>query len=197
MADHTYAYLLADADTIRVIQQLKASASTARDELAQFIGALTCEDGTPAGGTVIYNDQHDTLSFSFEGGKLPRGWHMKPNTAGAPSPYPVPPNHYNEEADLARTKILSCARRQSLQSIFNDCCIARSGTSPHSLQKYAFEEIGDKIVVICPPTPQANTFVVPIGCTEISYVDYLKMKEEIAPPPPRVLKTFSAPLRAP
>lgn len=192
MVDSTYAYLLADEHTTQVIQQLKNTAEKARMDLASYIGSLKHKDGTSAGGQVTFVDGNRNPVFSFADNRLPPGWHLKPSTTGAePSPYPLPPNHYDENAEMALTKILACTRKQQLQTIFNDCCNVRAGTSPHNPQRFSFEEYGDKIVIICPPTPQADTFNVPQGCTEISYECYLQLKNASTPSKPRTLRPFS------
>lgn len=177
MSEREYLYVIANDDMLDVIRSLKNDAAQAKQDFAAYVENL--------GGTVNYSK--DDAEFTFANG-VPAGWKVERSRAGE---YIKP--EWNSEAGR---KMSIAFGKQDLQKVFNNACHAMAPTCHYNTYVYSFEELGDKTIIKCPPTHERD-YLVPPGCTVLSYVDYVQLREAAQPTPQRVVKPFAKPFQQP
>jgi len=176
-----FAYAIAGAKTLALIDRLESRAAAARVKLAEI--------AKDAGGTLALSANGRTAFFQFprmEEDLLPDGWEKR-------FPSACRPNDTTKESRNAKAAIEKHEYMLNIEERFTEACENSRGvlTGPSS---YSFEKIGEKTVVICPPIIVRSTTVehyVPDDSQVISYNDYLQMKRDAGLlQADQVIKTF-------
>jgi hypothetical protein len=157
-----FMYVIAGGETLELIKRLKSAASNAQQELGKIAQKY--------GASVTFNSYGHAF-FKFDGA-LPEGWQSS-------HLFGTTPNQDTPLGQQIAREIGQQTNKLDVRYQFNEACARSCGTSRGS-GEYFFEEIGDKIIVGCPPEPGSNlsTYFIPPDSTPITFSQYAKMKEE-------------------
>lgn len=178
-----YVYAIAGGETLDLINKLKADAENSKQELEKLAQGY--------GASLSFYFNQAVFSFpsanpyTFQG-TLPEGWKVKETRGG----FVFSPDEQTDKGSAIKSDISKAGQGLNIAYHFNEVCAANSGTC-RGTGDYTFEQIGDKVVVICPPDPmRTSEYFIPPDSTPISVSDYLKMKEDAGLVPQKSIKTF-------
>lgn len=162
--ESSFVYVIAGGETLTLIDRLKADAVVARQELEKLAQGF--------GASLSINNYNNPF-FSFKG-EMPPGWTAPLCSEGA-----TPDEETPLGQQIARD-IYQQSSRLKVSYQFNEAC-AKSCGACRGPSEYSFEEIGDKIVVKCPPNPlggDQREYFIPPDSTPITFAQYAKMRED-------------------
>ncbi|MCE9507144.1 MAG: hypothetical protein K8R48_02355 [Alphaproteobacteria bacterium] len=180
--NQNYLYVIAGGETLKMLDKLKADADTAKQALEKM-----AQDW----GAKISFDPHDSL-FTFTGA-VPAGWEKFPTRGGDM----FNPDQSTKEGRKISSDINWTKQKMNILYQFSEACAEYCGTCRWNDYKYSFEQIGDKIVVKCPPATTdtygsdgAVEHFIPPDSTPITFSEYAKMKEDAGLLKPATIKPF-------
>ena len=177
--NESFLYVIAGGETLKMLDKLKADADTAKKNLEKM-----AQDW----GAQISFDPCDSL-FTFTGA-VPAGWEKR-EMRGGPL---FSPDESTKEGRKISSEIGWTKRKMDLSFQFSEACAKHCGTSRCNGNVYSFEQIGDKIVVRCPPdyrgSGQPTQYFIPPDSTPITFSAYAKMKEDAGLLPVPVVNVF-------
>jgi hypothetical protein len=185
--DDQYVYVIAGGKTLEVINTLKQDSAEARTGLEALAARY--------GATVSHRDPspyQDIPYFTFKG-QPPAPWYKTEGDMSLMKPSAILPDQGRAGRELYN-EIKSLAERGKLQDRFNAACKNACGLWMGA-NAYAFEEVGDKTIVKCPPSEDrhAPKYRIPPDSTVISYAAYIGMKEAAGLLPERRAEPFAKP----
>jgi hypothetical protein len=176
--NQNFLYVIAGGETLQMLDKLKADAEAAKQALEKMAQDM---------GAQISFDPHDSL-FTFTGA-VPAGWEKR-EMRGGPL---FSPDESTKEGRKISSDIEWTKQKMNIRSQFTEACAKYCGSNSYNGKEYSFEQIGDKIVVKCPPGYVASgpiPYFIPPDSTPITFSAYAKMKEDAGLLPVPVVNVF-------